>query len=161
MSAPSGQRHSTQGHTRSVNAFLNRTRPLPQPPIGGESYQNVNEEDLCPVCNLIMPPLARDGSEEAREQHIRECIARLSLQTQGDSGDRPASSEASVGMIHFQATEKDCVSRDGTPQECTICMDEYQVGGQLTRLECLCKFHKACIVDWFQRKQECPVHKIA
>jgi hypothetical protein len=32
---------------------------------------------------------------------------------------------------------------------------------KLTRLECLCKFHKSCIIDWFQRKQECPVHKVA
>ena len=108
------------------------------------------------MCNLIMPPPARNGSEEARERHIRECIGRLSAQTQaGDSS--PATP---VGMIHFQATEKDCIGEDGTPQECTICMEEYQVGGQLTRLECFCKFHKACIVDWFQRKQECPVHKV-
>lgn len=64
-------------------------------------------------------------------------------------------------MLSFTATEKDCVSEDGTLQECTICMEEYEVGDKLARLECLCKFHKSCIVGWFERKKECPVHKFS
>lgn len=64
-------------------------------------------------------------------------------------------------MLTFVATEKDCVSEDGNTPECSICMVEYDVGDQLARLECLCKFHKECIVSWFERKQECPLHKIA
>jgi len=63
-------------------------------------------------------------------------------------------------MLPFMATEKDCVGEDGDTQECTICMEEYEVGAALARLECLCKFHRACIVEWFDRKQECPVHKV-
>lgn len=64
-----------------------------------------------------------------------------------------------VRMIAFTATEKDCLGHDDGPQECTICMEEYEVGQALVRLECLCKFHKRCIVEWFERKRECPVHK--
>jgi len=64
-------------------------------------------------------------------------------------------------MLPFTASEKDCVNEDGTAQECSICFVEYDVGDPLARLECLCKFHKTCIVDWFNRKPECPVHKIA
>ena len=64
-------------------------------------------------------------------------------------------------MLSFKATEKDCVNEDGSPQECTICMEEYEVGVALARLECLCKFHKSCIVEWFERKKECPVHKVS
>lgn len=64
-------------------------------------------------------------------------------------------------MLTFTATEKDCLGADGVLQECTICMEEYEVGAKLARLECLCKFHEPCIVGWFRRKEECPVHKIA
>ena len=70
-------------------------------------------------------------------------------------------SHVPVQMLPFVASEKDCVGEDGNIQECSICMVEYDVGDQLARLECLCKFHKACIVEWFGRKQECPLHKIA
>ncbi|KAI5288076.1 hypothetical protein KEM54_005492 [Ascosphaera aggregata] len=63
-------------------------------------------------------------------------------------------------MLSFTATEKDCcITSDGQPQECTICMEEYSIGEKLARLECLCKFHKKCVVEWFERKPECPVHK--
>jgi hypothetical protein len=68
---------------------------------------------------------------------------------------------APIRMLPFVASEKDCVGEDGNIQECSICMVEYDVGDQLARLECLCKFHKACILEWFGRKQECPVHKIS
>ncbi|KAI5288343.1 hypothetical protein KEM52_001202 [Ascosphaera acerosa] len=64
-------------------------------------------------------------------------------------------------MLSFTATEKDCgMTSDGVPQECSICMEEYSPGESLARLECLCKFHKRCIVGWFDRKAECPVHKV-
>lgn len=77
------------------------------------------------------------------------------------SGSPAASSPVPVRLVVFKATEKDCVGQDGGLQECTICMEEYEVGQSLVRLECLCKFHKRCIVEWFERKKECPVHKVS
>lgn len=78
-------------------------------------------------------------------------------------------------MLRFIATEKDCGAKadgepagegegeggDVQPQECSICMVEYEVGERLARLECWCKFHEECIVEWFGRKRECPVHKLS
>lgn len=67
-------------------------------------------------------------------------------------------------MLRFIATEKDCGPAEGTDgeaQECSICMVEYEVGDALVRLECWCKFHEECIVSWFGRKAECPVHKLS
>lgn len=64
-------------------------------------------------------------------------------------------------MISFTASEKDCVGGDDNTQECSICMEEYDVGDELARLECWCKFHKRCIVSWLNKKPECPVHKAA
>ena len=79
-----------------------------------------------------------------------------SYQVEGAGGP----SQARVHMLPFVANEKDCVGEDGSPQECSICMVEYDVGDELARLECLCKFHKTCIVEWLERKAECPVHKL-
>lgn len=74
-------------------------------------------------------------------------------------------------MVFFTATDKDCGGAGGGAggggeddeemRECLICMEDYTVGAKLARLECLCKFHKSCIIDWFQRKAECPVHKMS
>ena len=158
------------------------SRPLPYPGVGSASSlpvsstarssslgvapwrrPHVEERDLCPICDQELPPLGNNGDETSREAHIRDCIeshgrqGRMSPQ----SGSPAASSPVPVRLVVFKATEKDCVGQDGGLQECTICMEEYEVGQSLVRLECLCKFHKRCIVEWFERKKECPVHKVS
>lgn len=46
-------------------------------------------------------------------------------------------------MVVYHASEKDCVGEDGEgAQECVICFEEFAVGDEMGRLECLCKFHK-------------------
>lgn len=46
-------------------------------------------------------------------------------------------------MVVYHASEKDCVGEDGEGmQECVICFEEFSVGVEMGRLECLCKFHK-------------------
>lgn len=87
-------------------------------------------------------------------------------------------------MLVFLATEKDCqapsasdgdVDREtsfgseGAIQECVVCLEEFEPGVRLARLECLCKFHEHCILSWWRAKKErggqgeddetaCPVH---
>ena len=133
----------------------------------------VSEEDLCPVCGRRFPMLSNEHTQDHREEHVRECIAgygaspvavpvpreaqQADLRQQPPPPPRP--SPAAARMLPFTATEKDCLGEDGSVAECTICMEEYEVGQFLARLNCFCKFHKSCIVDWFERKMECPVHK--
>lgn len=68
----------------------------------------------------------------------------------------------SAGMVVYHASEKDCVGSDGADgQECVICFEEFAVGDEMGRLECLCKFHKRCIRAWWDAKGvgACPVHQ--
>lgn len=123
----------------------------------------IDERDICPVCGRPLPPRGEGGDESAREDHIRTCIENNTLRGRSPPSASSPSTQPPymMRMLSFKATEKDCVNEDGTPQECTICMEEYEVGVPLARLECLCKFHKSCIVEWFERKKECPVHKVS
>ncbi|PYH43615.1 phosphatidylinositol-3-phosphate-binding ubiquitin-protein ligase [Aspergillus saccharolyticus JOP 1030-1] len=152
-------------------------RPLPYPAAGSASSlpaiphahrslhmrpPHVREQDLCPVCERELPLLGSNGGDDAREAHIRDCIENHGRpgRSSPQSGS-PVQSHFAVRLVTFKATEKDCIGHDGGLQECTICMEEYEVGQPLVRLECLCKFHKRCIVEWFERKKECPVHKVS
>ena len=153
--------------------------------------RTLREEDICPICDAELPSRGPHGEESAREAHVTACISlrqRFGTRRATDSGStdsrlasfpshsspapvtgiRAPSSPLSsaIRMLPFIASEKDCIAQDGdegdsTSQECSICFGEYEVGAQLARLECLCKFHKSCIEEWFMRKQECPVHKVA
>ncbi|EEP76830.1 predicted protein [Uncinocarpus reesii 1704] len=143
--------HPELGYISVNSLFRNRPdRPLPNPPWPQQAHPEF-EPDLCPICNRTL-----SGDEEAREAHVRVCI-QSHTSSNGESSDSPS---GNAQMVHFKATEKDCLSEDGAPQECTICMEEYEVGAELTRLLCFCKFHKSCITGWFRRKEECPLHKV-
>ncbi|KAF2859407.1 hypothetical protein K470DRAFT_192020, partial [Piedraia hortae CBS 480.64] len=75
---------------------------------------------------------------------------------------RTTSSFLSRGMAVYRATEKDCSDANGNQQECVICFDEFQPGDELGRMECLCKFHRLCIREWWYRKGagSCPTHQL-
>ncbi|KAJ5177337.1 uncharacterized protein N7500_000036 [Penicillium coprophilum] len=146
--------------TRPRRSFSSREG---NPPRGS----TLDEGDFCPVCRRQFPPLSSEQPLEARQAHTRACIEgylrpavppRTSSVRQGPPPPQPP---PSARMLPFVATEKDCLGEDGQAAECTICMEDYEVGQTLARLECLCKFHKHCIVDWFERKMECPVHKLS
>ena len=135
-------------------------RPRPsQNPFVMSARPRLAESDICPVCRRALPPQGPDGDESAREAHIIECLMARDATYHGE-GSPGGPSQARIHMLPFIATEKDCVGQDGGNQECSICMVEYDVGDELARLECLCKFHKECIVEWFGRKAECPLHKL-
>lgn len=134
--------------------------------LPSDTRPRLHERDVCPVCCHALPPRGPDGDETAREAHIMECITSRDRSVPHSTSAQhgllgPSTPPVPMRMLPFVASEKDCVGEDGNIPECSICMVEYDVGDQLARLECLCKFHKACIVEWFGRKQECPVHKIA
>ncbi|KIW40628.1 uncharacterized protein PV06_07809 [Exophiala oligosperma] len=126
--------------------------------VDGPPRPRIDERDICPICRRALPPREPDGTENAREAHIMSCIIARDPSARFEGAGGP--SQSRVHMLPFIATEKDCVGSDGSPQECSICMVEYDVGDELARLECLCKFHKSCIVEWLERKAECPVHKL-
>lgn len=80
--------------------------------------------------------------------------------------------QASFEFIE-QTLEKDL------DEECCICLETFAKGihifffkricflkvnilfsGSLVaRLECICLFHKECILDWFQKDKSCPNHQ--
>ncbi|KAL2165255.1 hypothetical protein VTH06DRAFT_552 [Thermothelomyces fergusii] len=146
---------SSSSASRGFHAPVARRPPIP-------------EEDECPVCHRELPPRTLPNFESLREAHIAGCIESHSRY----GGRPPASSSSSssggggggwedgggrrTGMFPYTATEKDCVDS----AECSICLEEFEVGVAMARLECLCRFHRACINAWWERHPgRCPMHQ--
>ncbi|KAM7200459.1 FYVE zinc finger domain containing protein [Rhypophila sp. PSN 637] len=131
------------------------TRPLPPQPLA--------EEDECPVCHRELPSRSLRNAEALREAHITTCITSHSTysggvppEAQATTGGPGPSLVRRTGMFPYAATEKDCVDS----AECTICLEEFEVGVPMARLECLCRFHRDCITAWWERHPgRCPVHQ--
>ncbi|KAK4105786.1 FYVE-domain-containing protein [Parathielavia hyrcaniae] len=139
---------------------------------------HIAEEDECPVCHRELPPRTLPNFESLRESHIASCLVshtwsggRSSGSGSGSGGgggrgeagrsDDPDSLPSPVpyrltGMFPYAATEKDCVDS----AECSICLEEFEVSVAMARLECLCRFHRACINAWWERHPgRCPMHQ--
>ncbi|KAI0483339.1 hypothetical protein GGR56DRAFT_238794 [Xylariaceae sp. FL0804] len=137
----------------SLRATMNR--PLPPPPLP--------EEDECPVCHRELPSRNLANFETLRESHITSCIMAHSTYAAGPSsgggrghGTPPPITARRTQMFAYVATEKDCVDS----AECTICLEEFEAGVPMARLECLCRFHRRCIDAWFvNHPGRCPVHQ--
>ncbi|KAF5619727.1 PIB1-phosphatidylinositol(3)-phosphate binding protein [Fusarium sp. NRRL 52700] len=135
----------------SLGESSTRQRALPPTP-------QIAEEDECPVCHRELPSQSLPNAEELRQSHITKCIQTHSAYgTLGASEDGGAPAVPRLtGMYCYSATEKDCID----DAECTICLEEFTVGDQMARLECLCRFHKHCISSWFRKHPgRCPVHQ--
>ncbi|AEO53419.1 hypothetical protein MYCTH_2294713 [Thermothelomyces thermophilus ATCC 42464] len=125
----------------------------------------IPEEDECPVCHRELPPRTLPNFETLREAHITGCIESHSRYggrppaSAGEDGSSPDGARPGprrTGMFPYTATEKDCVDS----AECSICLEEFEVGVAMARLECLCRFHRACINAWWERHPgRCPVHQ--
>lgn len=146
----------------SATASSSSQRALPPTP-------QIPEEDECPVCHRELPSRTLPNFEALRESHITSCIAShsaygSSTSAAGEGGGSPGDGTAlasprsirRTGMFPYLATEKDCVDS----AECTICLEEFEVGVPMARLECLCRFHRRCISAWFvNHPGRCPVHQ--
>ncbi|KAH9435022.1 hypothetical protein MCOR02_003983 [Pyricularia oryzae] len=148
--------------------------PVPRQPSPARRRQPIPEEDECPVCHNELPSRTLANFEALRESHITNCImshstyggspaAVVSPTSVGSTGEGPSSPPGvfrptvrRTGMFPYVATEKDCVDS----AECTICLEEFEVGVMMARLECLCRFHHRCITAWFVgHPGRCPVHQ--
>jgi hypothetical protein len=163
---------STMAGPSSSSSSTATSRPLPFAP-----RPQIPEEDECPVCHRELPPRTLPNFESLRETHINNCImahSRYGGRSGSGSGGTSAAAAAAAtspgdedelppvpprrttGMFPYTATEKDCVDS----AECSICLEEFEVGVAMARLECLCRFHRACINAWWERHPgRCPMHQ--
>lgn len=108
---------------------------------GSRSSQTVPSAS---IPNLATP----EGRMQERERRHAAVIAEAL-----NAGAPPI---RQVGSFPYLATEKDCID----DAECTICLEEFEVGVRMSRLECFCRFHEKCIRDWFANHPgQCPIHQ--
>lgn len=158
---PSGQRSSDATAEASGSVPSSSRMAIHAPHV----RRQIAEEDECPVCHRELPSRTLPDFEAQREAHITSCIATHSAFSSTPSGTGTAGSPGApssaarrwrTGMFPYKATEKDCVD----DAECTICLEEFEVGVDMARLECLCRFHRRCIDAWFQgHPGQCPIHQ--
>lgn len=121
--------------------------PMPDGEIGPQ------QEDAQPPPPPDDPPPELETSaqeeEEEEEAQLQEAL-RLS---------RYEALRASLPVSTFQGPRRPQEGAGEEPPECPICLEKFERGDRVLRLECLHLFHEKCADSWLQRSLDCPVCK--
>mmetsp|Transcript_4131 Transcript_4131/g.8532 ORF Transcript_4131/g.8532 Transcript_4131/m.8532 type:complete len:664 (-) Transcript_4131:276-2267(-) len=93
---------------------------------------------------------AHDSFEAATQAAIR---ASMRDQQNQPTGPPPASGTALKNLPLITVASEDLVEN----RECSICLEEHEIGSVAVRMPCAHIFHKNCVVDWLKSHCTCPV----
>lgn len=120
--------------------------------VDGNAGAAPNPFDLL---SAILNPDARNArsgdvvwSQEAFDQILEQ------LAQQGSNAPPPAS-EAAISALPKKKIDREMLGEDGKA-ECSICMENVEIGTEVTTLPCNHWFHKDCVVAWLKEHDTCP-----
>ena len=90
--------------------------------------------------------IARISEQSARIARISEQSARIARQIKIRSKTRVIAEEALQGDLL---------------NECSICLDNFDVGQKISELSCHHLFHKECLEQWMQDNHNCPLCRLS
>ena len=122
-----------------ANPFYDEDEPALE---GSDSFM----ED-CPKCGMTFKYMR--GNPLQMESHLNECFSQQSLSQSAFLQRR---------RYLIQRLSKAAVGEGGS-RECPICFEDFEADQEVATLDCLCRFHRHCIEDWFSRGNGCPVHQ--
>ncbi|RDW73993.1 hypothetical protein BP5796_07435 [Coleophoma crateriformis] len=151
--------HTTSNYAshNRPGAYTSNSHPAPTPSssMPGNSRSSLRRNPTPPVVipSSSRAPQITPNTPEARMAAREQAHAAVVL---GASQTPPIDPGRQTRLFPYKATEKDCVD----DAECTICLEEFEVGADMARLECFCRFHLHCIRGWWVNHHgRCPVHQ--
>lgn len=144
---------------------------LRNPSPGPRSEQNVRTPRSGPRTTGSAPNILGSGSnmEDALFSLVRSVILQAFRDNDSDEGsaaEQPLSprTRASLPVSKWVPTRtgsptKASKAQDQSQRTCTICLEDFKRGDDILTVPCLHKYHAACISDWFDRSDLCPVCK--
>ncbi|ROW05674.1 hypothetical protein VMCG_05279 [Cytospora schulzeri] len=100
-------------------------------------------------------PHAVHGDAVYSQEALDRIITQL-METNPQSNAAPPASEAAIAKLEKKQIDKEMMGDNGKA-ECTICIDEMQLGDEVTVLPCKHWFHGECVTLWLKEHNTCPV----
>eukprot|EP00250_Pteridium_aquilinum_P013419 c21332_g1_i1 orf=407-2092(-) len=80
----------------------------------------------------------------------------------GRNGSLPASKAAVAAMPTFKVSKQilcsnACGGLDDAPNECAVCKEAFEIGGEVREMPCKHFYHSDCILPWLELHSSCPL----
>lgn len=138
-------------------SFLNNTLRNVGPPLRDEDHEEAppnfarSLQDLLSLFN----PGAPVGDAVYSQEALDRIISDLMEQNPQSNAAPPTSEEGLRNLTKEPVTEE--MLREGQTTECTICLDEFEIGQKVAHLPCKHWFHEDCVVLWLKAHNTCPI----
>jgi len=120
--------------------------------MGGGQYMPTHPIVL--LQQLLNPQNAAHGDAVFSQEALDRVISQLMEQNRGSNAPGPAPEEA-IQALPKRAVEPDMLGSDGKA-ECSICMENVDIGEEVTFLPCNHWFHGTCVSAWLKEHDTCP-----
>ncbi|EON63618.1 hypothetical protein W97_02846 [Coniosporium apollinis CBS 100218] len=141
------------------NLFQGLAGPPPGQPA--QDPHNPDQRSQQPVnplaalfAQLLNPGLAQHGDAVYTQEALDRVISQLMEQNQTGNAPGPAPESAIKSLPKRKVTPED-MGAEGRA-DCSICMDEVNIGELVTQLPCRHWFHEQCVTMWLSEHDTCP-----
>jgi E3 ubiquitin-protein ligase RNF115/126 len=114
----------------------------------------MNGDPIAALRRLMDPANATHGDAVFSQEAFDRVITQLMEQNQAGNAPGPAP-EAAIRSLPKKKVQKNMLDEKGKA-ECSICMDNVELGDQVTVLPCTHWFHETCITAWLKEHDTCP-----
>lgn len=103
---------------------------------------------------LFNPGNAHHGDMVFTQEAFDRVMTQLMEQNQSGNAPPPASEDA-IKSLKKKNVDQEMLGTDGKA-ECSICMDNVELGEEMTVLPCKHWFHGSCVTAWLKEHDTCP-----
>ena len=140
------------------NLFQTLFAQPPQRQQGAQPGQRGGAPNFATMLSSIFNPAAFNGGQHGDAVYSEEAFDRLLTQfleqNSGSNAPGPAPAAAIAALPKVKVEEK-MMGNDGKA-ECSVCMENVEVGDEVTMLPCKHWFHGECVGAWLQEHNTCP-----
>ncbi|RYO86309.1 hypothetical protein DL766_008769 [Monosporascus sp. MC13-8B] len=152
--------------TRIFGSMFGGPPPMPPRSPRGEddpTGPNVDREPRNPDFAMalhqlfasFLNPRAVQGDVVYSQEALDQIITNL-MEANPQSNAPPPASEDAIAKLSKKKLDSEMLGPE-LKGECTICIDEVNVGDEITVLPCKHWFHNDCVVLWLKQHNTCPI----
>jgi E3 ubiquitin-protein ligase RNF115/126 len=123
-------------------------------PRGGNQFPGAGPQPFDFLSQILNPGNARMGDGVYTQEAFDRIMTQLMEQNAGSTAPPPASEDA-IRSLQRKKVDKDMLGEEGKA-ECSICMEEVDIGADVTVLPCSHWFHGDCVTAWLKEHDTCP-----
>ncbi|KAH7327923.1 hypothetical protein B0I35DRAFT_472690 [Stachybotrys elegans] len=112
--------------------------------------------NLREILNLLGNSIGEAHGDAVYSQEALDRIITNLMETNPSSNAAPPASEEALGKLDRRPMDQSMMNSDGKT-ECTICIDDMNLGDTAAILPCKHLFHEECVLLWLKQHNTCPV----